>query len=82
MRLTRRKLIGSAGAAALSAAGIYELVDKLGTAPRRPVASGLPPEQHLLDGLRVVRQEGVAVIVPPLHHRVVTATVGVIFALQ
>ena len=37
----------------------------------------MPPEQHLLDGVRVVRQEGVAVVVPPLHHRVVTAKVGV-----
>ena len=77
MRLTRRKLLGSAGAAALSAAGIYELVDKLGTAPRRAPGGALPPEQHLLDGVRVVRQEGVAVVVPPLHHRVVTAKVGV-----
>jgi hypothetical protein len=77
MRLTRRKLIGSAGAAALSAAGIYELVDKLGTTPHRTTSRALPPEQHLLDGLRVVRQDGVAVVVPPLHHRVVTAEVGV-----
>ncbi len=77
MRLTRRRLIGSAGAAALSAAGIYELVDKLGTTPRRTTTFVLSPEQHLLDGLRVVRQDGVAVIVPPLHHRVVTAKIGV-----
>ena len=77
MRLTRRKLIGGAGAAALSAAGIYELVDKLGTTPRRMAALALPPEQHLLDGVRVVRQDGVAVVVPPLHHRVVTAKIGV-----
>jgi hypothetical protein len=77
MRLTRRRLIGSAGAAALSAAGIYELVDKLATTPRRTTTFVLPPEQHLLDGVRVVRQDGVAVVVPPLHHRVVTAKIGV-----
>jgi hypothetical protein len=77
MRLTRRRLIGSAGAAALSAAGIYELVDKLGAAPRRTAATTFPPEQHVLAGLRVIRQEGIAVVVPPLHHRVVTAKVGV-----
>ena len=78
MRLTRRRLIGSAGAAALSAAGIYELVDKIGTAPRRrPSPYALPPEQHILDGVRLVLQEGVEVLVPPLHHQVVTAKVGV-----
>src|SRR5262249_7264803 len=77
MRLTRRRLIGSAGAAALSAAGIYELVDKLGTTPRRTTTFVLAPEQHLLDGVRVVRQDGVAVVVPPLHHRVVTGKIGV-----
>ncbi len=77
MRLTRRGLIGSAGAAALGAAGIYELVDKLGSAPPRPPARAVPPEQHVLDGVRVVVQEGVQVVVPPLHHQVVTARVGV-----
>jgi hypothetical protein len=77
MRLTRRRLIGSAGAAALSAAGVYELVDRLGRAPERAAAPGLPLEQHVLDGVRVVQQEGVEVVVPPLHHQVVTATVGV-----
>jgi hypothetical protein len=77
MRFTRRKLIGSAGAAALSAAGIYELVDRLGTAPARRSTYALPPEQHLLDGVRVVMQQGVEVVVPPLHHQVVTAKVGV-----
>ena len=32
-----------------------------------------PPEQHLLEGVRVVTQEGVEVLVPPLHHEVLTA---------
>ena len=77
MGLTRRRLIGSAGAAALSAAGLYELVDRLGSAPHRRVVSSLPQEQHLLGGLRVVVQEGVEVVVPPLHHEVVTAKIGV-----
>lgn len=37
----------------------------------------LRPEQHLLDGVRVVDSEGIPVLVPPLHHRVLTARVAV-----
>jgi hypothetical protein len=75
MRLDRRRFLGGAAAAALGGAGIYELVDRLsGGAPARPVATGRPPEQHVLD-LRTVQSEGVEVIVPPLHSEVFTATV-------
>lgn len=78
MRLTRKQLVGGAAASALAAAGIYELADRLGSAPAR-VASGQPrpPEQHLLDGIRVVTDNDVEVLVPPLHHQVVTATLKV-----
>jgi hypothetical protein len=69
--------LGSAGAAALGGAGIYELVDRLTRAPARPPARPLPPEQHVLEGVRVVTQEGVEVVVPPLHHQVVTAKLQV-----
>ena len=77
MSLTRRRFLAGGAATALGAAGVYELVDRLaGSAPERP--AGRPrPEQHLLDGVRVVRQDGVAVLVPPLHHEVVTARVAV-----
>ncbi len=78
MRLTRRRLLGSALAGVLGGgAGIYELVDRLGASPNRTVApvAGLPPEQHLLD-LGTVVSEGVEVIVPPLHSELVTATLG------
>jgi hypothetical protein len=75
MRLTRRKLLAGGAGAALAAAGIYELVDQLGGSPSRPAAGGLPPEQHLLDGVRIVEDNGVEVVVPPLHHQLVTATV-------
>jgi hypothetical protein len=34
-------------------------------------------EQHLLDGIRVVRENEVEVLVPPLHHRVLTARIEV-----
>ena len=76
MRFTRRQFLGGAAAAAAGGAGIYELVDQLGSAPIRPVAEpgGLPPEQHLFD-LRSVQSEGVEVLVPPLHSEVVTATI-------
>jgi hypothetical protein len=76
MRLTRRRFLGGAAAAALSGAGIYELVDKLTPAPARPVAGPLPPEQHLFH-LGSVQSEGVEVVVPPLHSEVVTATLAV-----
>jgi hypothetical protein len=39
--------------------------------------AALRPEQHLLDGIRVVRSDRVEVLVPPLHHRVLTARVAV-----
>jgi hypothetical protein len=77
VRITRRQLLGGAAAGALGAAGIYELVDKLAEAPERAAAGDLPPEQHLLDGMKVIEHEGVVVIEPPLHHLVVTARLKV-----
>jgi hypothetical protein len=76
MRLTRRRFLGGAAAAAVSGAGIYELVDKLTPAPARPVAGPMPPEQHIFH-LGSVESEGVEVVVPPLHSEVVTATLAV-----
>jgi len=77
MKLTRRQVIAGAAAGAVGATGIYELVDRFsGTSPaREPVAAPLA-EQHLLQGVRVVDSEGVPVLVPPLHHRIVTARVA------
>jgi hypothetical protein len=73
-RLTRRQaLAGTAGAVA-GAAGIYALVDRHAATPERGAApSSLPPEQHLLSGVQMVTKNGVEVLVPPLHHAVVTA---------
>ena len=70
-------MLAGAAAGALSGAGLYELVDRLaGAPPRRALAAGpVPPEQHVLDGLAVVVDDGVEVVVPPLHHEVVTARV-------
>ena len=77
MRLTRREVLAGAGAGALAAAGIYELVDRLTDAPARRPAGTLPPEQHVLDGLEVIEDDGVEVVVIPLHHQVVTARLRV-----
>ena len=75
MKLTRRGFLAGGAAVALGAAGAYELVDHLaGSGPTRP-AGRLLPEQHLLEGVRFVHQDGVEVLVPPLHHQVVTARV-------
>ena len=76
MRLTRKELlVGGAAGAALGAAGIYELVDKLADSPPTHFGEGREPEQHLLDGMRIEEQEGVKVVVPVRHHEVVTARV-------
>ena len=77
MKLNRKQFVGSAAASALAAAGIYELVDTLTAPPGRPAARALVPEQHLLAGTRVIRQSGVEVIVPPLHHELITAQIRV-----
>jgi hypothetical protein len=78
LRLTRRELLAGGAATALGAAGIYELVDRLGRTPeRRLPTADRAPEQHLLHGLRVIEDEGVEVVVPPLHHQLVTARLKV-----
>ncbi|HEV8105634.1 MAG TPA: hypothetical protein VGP69_18025 [Gaiellaceae bacterium] len=78
MKLTRRQLVVGTAAGAVGVAGIYELVDQLaGSTPARTPVAALRPEQHLLDGIRTVRSDRVEVLVPPLHHRVLTARVAV-----
>jgi hypothetical protein len=76
MKLTRRQVIVGAAAGAVGATGIYELVDQFsGGSPKRTAVNGSLPEQHLLDGVRIVDSEGVEVLVPPLHHEILTARV-------
>jgi hypothetical protein len=78
MGLTRRKFLAGAAAGAAAAGGLYELVDQLSAAPARPRAARRPlPEQHLLEGQKLVEDNGVEILVPPLHHEVVTARVRV-----
>jgi hypothetical protein len=76
VRLTRRQFVAG-GAAALGAAGIYELVDRFATSPERESTSVLPSEQHVLGRPQVIVDNGVEVVVPPLHHEVVTAVLKV-----
>ena len=78
MKLTRRDVLAGAAAGAIGATGIYELVDRLsGSSPPRVATAPRGPEQHLLEGIRVVKSDGVEVLVPPLHHEIVTARVAV-----
>jgi hypothetical protein len=75
--LSRSELLRR-GLVALAAGNVYALVDGLTAAPARAtVARALRPEQYLLGGLRVVNELGIDVIIPPLHHRVVTARVRI-----
>ena len=78
MKLTRRQFVVGTAAGAVGAAGLYELVDQFtGGSPQRAAAAAKLPEQHLLEGVRVVRSDGVEVLVPPLHHQILTARVAV-----
>ena len=69
MKLTRRQVLAGAAAGVVGAAGIYELVDQLAAARRRaPPAAARSPEQHLLDGIRIVksrRRRGARAAAPP-----------------
>ena len=77
MRLTRRQVLAAAATGGLGAAGLYELVDRVTSSSdvERPGGRVLE-EQHVLDGLAVVQDNNVPVVVPPLHHSVVTARVA------
>src|SRR5947199_2260602 len=79
MRFTRRQSLVGAATSGLGAAGLYELVDRLASSSSVHRAEGrLHPEQHLLDGIAVVQDNGVAVVVPPLHHALITARVATV----
>jgi hypothetical protein len=78
VKLTRKQFVAGAAAGVVGAAGIYELVDQLaGSTPARTASPVRFKEQHLLDGIRVTRSDGVEVLVPPLHHEIVTARLAV-----
>src|SRR5438270_9907437 len=72
---------------ALVNSGIYGLVDRFAKPPgRMPLAFPFLPEQHLLQDVKVILEEAfgtssstgtIAIVVPPLHHEVVTAKLNV-----
>ena len=74
MRLTRKELLAGATAGALTAAGVYEAVDRLVGEPLGKRRATRFPEQHVVRQRLVVDNE-VDVVVPALHHQLVTATV-------
>jgi hypothetical protein len=75
--LSRSELLRR-GAAALAAGNVYALLDGLAAPPARAAALLAPRrEQYLLGGVPVIRELGIEVLVPPLHHRVVTANLRV-----
>ena len=76
--LSRRELL-KRGAAALAAGNIYALLDGLASPPARAATTVVSRarEQYLLGGLHIVQELGIDVVVPPLHHRIVTARVRV-----
>src|SRR5256714_14866196 len=67
--------------------GIYGLVARFAQPPgRKPPAFPFLPEQHLLQEVKVILEEAlgtssstgtIAIVVPPLHHEVVTAKLNV-----
>jgi hypothetical protein len=79
MKSNRRDFLQRAGALALGAPGIYGIAEALATRPAygADAASQLPAEQHVADRLRLVRDNGIEVVVPPLYHQVVTATLRI-----
>jgi hypothetical protein len=75
--LSRRELL-KRGAVALAAGNIYSLLDGIAAAPvRAATAAARSREQYVMPGLKVTQEIGIDVIVPPLHHRIVTARVRV-----
>ncbi len=77
--LTREVFLRKSALGALAASGVYGLVDTLAPPPARALATGPrhPAEQHVLRGVRIVRENGVEVVVPPRHHQIVTAMLRV-----
>ena len=77
--ITRRDLLARAAAlslGAISARGAYGALDEMGlVAPERAEAAVVRrrQEQYLIESLEVILDEGVPVVIPPLHNDVITA---------
>ena len=59
--LSRREFLQRSGFAALGATGLYGLLDEIAATPARAATTAgvLPPEQHILEGLKVIVDNGV-----------------------
>ncbi|GAA3346887.1 hypothetical protein GCM10020358_59620 [Amorphoplanes nipponensis] len=75
---TRRELLrrtATLSLAAISARGVYEVLEELGGGPARAAAA--PPrrrqEQYLVDNVEIILDNGVTVAIPPLYNDVITA---------
>ena len=78
-RMSRRSFLkrtAAVSAGTIGARGIYELLDTLaGPGPQRVEAatSTRPQEQYLIQNLQAITDNGVSVVIPPLHADVITA---------
>ena len=77
--LSRRGLLERAGLAAIASSGLYGFLDELVPSVADAAVAGARrrPEQHLPERVRLVTDNNVSVVVPPLHHRVVTTRLTV-----
>ena len=77
--LSRRGLLERAGLAAIASSGLYGFLDELVPSVANAAVAGARrrPEQHLPERVRLVTDNNVSVVVPPLHHRVVTTRLTV-----
>ncbi len=77
--LTRGSLLrraGVLGVGAISARGAYEALERMGlTAPERAAAAVVRrrQEQYLIEGLEVILDDGVPVVIPPIYNDMITA---------
>jgi len=77
--VSRRKFLrraATASAAAVAGRGIYSVLDDF-AGPNRAYA--MPPyreEQYLIDGLELLYDNGVTVVIPPIYNDVITAKVN------
>ena len=82
-RISRRAFLKHAVAlslGAISARGIYAMLDDLGPARlarAEAAVSARRREQYLVDNLQTTVDNGVEVIIPPLYHEIITATLAV-----
>jgi hypothetical protein len=82
-RLGRRAFLKRAAGLALgtvSARGVYRLLDTIHPAGPARAAAGTPArgrEQYAVQNIEVITDNGVPLLIPPLYHEIITATIAV-----